>query len=250
MVQFSLVPFLYWTNEATAIATELGKPYTFQVIIRKHPNFQSFLYKDDDLAAFPLLEFWIEVKCAREEVCDYLWHPGQFYARLTSMRRLRAKFHRLGASKKDLRGLIAPSLDPFYDETREVLIGVAFLSLAPIYFALSVDDTIIVCDRHGDTVGDLRIEVEPVLITDKVEEDENIQAPGEKGKQKKDKNTALEDVTNGKGKKPKALIWKDEEVNLSKLQNEEILLSFHLYEVRGLPKKISASVFASFRFFV
>jgi hypothetical protein len=77
----------------------------------------------DKLCSVPLVEAWVRVECARPEVVDVLWRPAQFRSRLASMREMLAFYRRKGRDMRELKLAYPPSLDPFYDTSKEVLIG-------------------------------------------------------------------------------------------------------------------------------
>lgn len=63
------------------------------------------------------------VKSCRPEVTDAVWHVWQFKSRLCLMRDMFASYKKKGRDMRELRLMYPPTVDPFYEEGKEVLIG-------------------------------------------------------------------------------------------------------------------------------
>mmetsp|Transcript_40467 Transcript_40467/g.52098 ORF Transcript_40467/g.52098 Transcript_40467/m.52098 type:complete len:1141 (+) Transcript_40467:75-3497(+) len=163
---------------------------------------------------------WIFVDSVSDLVPDAYWTPAKLFGRASLIRECFNYFIECKEDKDSLSNKFPANVDPFYDIPTQKLVGVAYLYLNSINYLISVNETVTVVNFKGDVVGEIDVEMVPML-------ESHLKA--------------LED---------EMPIFQTEEANLRKLVGESLLLGIKVISARGLPRNLCSLAFTSFKFFL
>ncbi|CAH8870415.1 unnamed protein product [Trichobilharzia szidati] len=148
ILQNELLELLPLINEANAIADELNKQRTFEVILLP-PTAQSLKFGE-----LKRTKVMVRMKCAKTGYM-WLWERGKFMTRRFLMQEMYQKY--LNKEMDDY----SEEEDPFWEPLEDLFIGIAPAFLRALAYHLDIDEQLKIMDFVGDELGTVNAKLIP-----------------------------------------------------------------------------------------
>ncbi|CAH8572507.1 unnamed protein product [Schistosoma turkestanicum] len=175
ILQQQLLELLPMVNEANAIADELNKQRTFEVILLP-PTAQALKYGE-----LKRTKVMVRMKCTNTgQMC--LWEREKFMTRRFLMQDMYQK-----SLNNQLEDYLQES-DPFWEPLEDLFIGIAPAFLRALAYRLDVDEEVKIMDFIGDELGTINVKLIPCSASNS-----KSPLPSDSTSNKKDDVTFIED---------------------------------------------------------